>query len=352
MAVSPAVGYIVAVLSAVFNGSFPAAFKIPMVARCDLHPMLFQLYVSFGVFLSSWLVLPFMEFNGTLTGADGKHTPAFPFPYLGVIAGMIFVLSVVFSFAAIPFIGLAMAQGVWGGSAILVAFIWGVAVFGNPIINPGLAAAAIILLLTGVCGIAFCDTIAQRFVKNGATGQTYQNMLNMENGDGGANEGTPLSSEEGNKVLSRWLTGVAFALCVGLAGGSTLVPLNYVPSNLGGLAFVPAFGCGAMFFSPIIALAWFSYQGTVPALHLKQTLWAGILSGVLWNLSNVCAIIAIPALSYSVAYPMLQCALFVAGLWGVFVFHEIQGLAIGVFFIAGACLITGAVCLALSEIHL
>ena len=35
-----------------------------------------------------------------------------------------------------------------------------VAVFGNPVVYPGLAVAAIVLLLCGVGGIAFCESIA------------------------------------------------------------------------------------------------------------------------------------------------------------------------------------------------
>eukprot|EP00466_Bigelowiella_natans_P000257 jgi/Bigna1/66196/fgenesh1_pg.1_\ len=328
------------------------------VQRCDLHPMLFQLYVSVGVFLSSWLVLPFMQFNGDLTDADGKNTPAFPFPWLGLIAGMIFVVSILFSFAAIPYIGLAMAQGVWGGSAILVAFIWGVAIFGNPVDSIGVAFAAIILLLTGVLGIAFCETIANKINEWRGKDSSYGGLdekLDPLSGDPeikmeGSNEGTHLTTEEGDKAMGNWLLGIIFALCVGLAGGSTLVPLNYVAKKESGLAFVPAFGCGAMIFSPLVAVLWFSYANNSkwPPLHLRETLWAGILSGALWNASNICAIISIPAITYSVAYPMLQCALFVAGLWGIFAFREIQGEAVYIFFASGAVLISGAICLALN----
>jgi hypothetical protein len=47
---------------------------------------------------------------------------------------------------------------------------------------------------------------------------------------------------------------------------------------------------------------------------------------------------------------MLQCALFVAGLWGIFVFGEIkERSAIIVFFTSGAVLIGGAGCLAVSQ---
>ena len=58
-----AIGYFAAVLSAAFNGSFAAVFKTKRVAAANLDPLLFQLYVSVGVFCSSWLVLPFLSYN-------------------------------------------------------------------------------------------------------------------------------------------------------------------------------------------------------------------------------------------------------------------------------------------------
>mmetsp|Transcript_16073 Transcript_16073/g.28883 ORF Transcript_16073/g.28883 Transcript_16073/m.28883 type:complete len:348 (+) Transcript_16073:116-1159(+) len=344
------VGYVVAILSAVFNGSFPVPFKLEQVAKCQLHPLLFQLYVSFGVFLSSWLALAFLPYNGSLTGADSANTPDFPFPPLALVAGGLFVLSIVFSFAAIPMIGLAMSQGIWGGSAILVAFIWGVAAFGNPVVNPGLAVAAIVLLLCGVGGIAFCESIATYVFHRPYTAFNDEGREALT--DGVDADDHKKDSLEKHKQKRRWLTGICCAVAVGLAGGSTLVPLNYVPKNLSGFAFLPAFGCGAMITSPLICIAWFGYYGFVPEFHLKETLWAGVLSGTLWNISNACALISIPALTYAIAYPILQCALFVAGLWGVFAFKEIKGYAVVVFFASGVVLICGAIALALSAIEL
>mmetsp|Transcript_19851 Transcript_19851/g.48567 ORF Transcript_19851/g.48567 Transcript_19851/m.48567 type:complete len:334 (-) Transcript_19851:624-1625(-) len=280
--------------------------------------------------------MAFLPFNRSLTGADQDNTPPFPFPPLGMVAGCLFVLSVTFSFAAIPYIGLAMAQGVWGGSAILVAWIWGVAVFGNTIHSPGLAAAAIILLTSGVIGIAFCQNIADYF-------SPYQEFKEKHAAPlrGSADEDEEAKSlaekdyeQKSNTKKMEWLTGMGFAAAVGLAGGSTLVPLNYVPKNESGLAFLPAFGVGAIIFSPLLCAGWFLYEGQIPPLHFKETFWAG-----------VCQIIAIPALSYSVAYPILQCALFVAGLWGIFVFKEIRDRAVLVFFISGAVMLSGATCL-------
>lgn len=49
---------------------------------------------------------------------------------------------------------------------------------------------------------------------------------------------------------------------------------------------------------------------------------------------------------YSVAYSLVQTALFVSGLWGVFVFHEIRGASVVVFFASSAVLLSGAAVLA------
>ena len=88
----------------------------------------------------------------------------------------------------------------------------------------------------------------------------------------------------------------------------------------------------------------------MPPMHLQQTLTTGLASGLLWNISNVLALYAIPRIGLGVAYPMLQCALFVAGLWGIFIFGEIRApAAIKVFFFSGAVLIAGAAVLAISQ---
>lgn len=71
-------------------------------------------------------------------------------------------------------------------------------------------------------------------------------------------------------------------------------------------------------------------------------------TGFMWNISNVLSIVAIPQIGYAIAYPFLQCALLVGGLWGVFVFREILGPAVKVFFCSGVVLIVGAVALALA----
>eukprot|EP00698_Gefionella_okellyi_P019440 TRINITY_DN5956_c0_g2_i5.p2 TRINITY_DN5956_c0_g2~~TRINITY_DN5956_c0_g2_i5.p2 ORF type:complete len:130 (-),score=11.34 TRINITY_DN5956_c0_g2_i5:306-695(-) len=57
------------------------------------------------------------------------------------------------SIFAVQFIGLAVGQGVWSGSGMLVSFLWGALYFKEPLTNPGLAALAIIVLLLATVGV-------------------------------------------------------------------------------------------------------------------------------------------------------------------------------------------------------
>ena len=131
-------GYVAAVLSAVFNGSFTTPYKYKRVAACSLHPILFMLYVSTGVFVSSWAILPFLRFNDRVVDDDDAGT-TFVFHYCGVAAGAILVLAFSATFQAIDVsnfimliyarwvyddvlrmfqvIGVCLAQGVFGGKS-------------------------------------------------------------------------------------------------------------------------------------------------------------------------------------------------------------------------------------------
>ena len=267
-------GYLLGALSAVFNGSFASIFKTEKVAAVNLDPMLFQLYVSAGVFLSSFVVIPFLGYNPDLSGKPAAGTDLV-FEPLGLVAGALFVLAISFSFLAVCNVGVALGQGVWGGIAIIVSYIWGVVAFSNPIGSPLLAAIAMLLLCSGVFGIAFCEAIG--------------NQLCSQDGDasnsieaGGATQSfevttTESDSTEGGHAGNRVL-GMIYASCVGFCGGSILAPMHYVPVAHSGLAFVVSFGIGAMVASPLVAAFAFMLKREIPPLHLAATLPAGILS--------------------------------------------------------------------------
>lgn len=62
------------------------------------------------------------------------------------------------------------------------------------------------------------------------------------------------------------------------------------------------------------------------------------------------SILSIRHLGYALAYPILQSSTFVAGLWGIFVFHEMKDPKSRIiYWLSGLLLLAGVTCLALAR---
>jgi len=354
-------GLIAAIFSALCNGSFAAVAKLDAVEKSDINPIVFNTYVSMGVFVSSFLVLPFLHFNATFADNDNAGE-SFVFEPLGLIAGFLLVCAFTFSFLAIPKVGLSVGQGVWGGTAIVVSFVDGLIV-GNSSIKNNLIIVALVLLLVGVVGIAFCVELSKK-LPVGCIGEGKSEQASEEPFTEEFTDDKNYSAEQDYVTLqddiapapgaSNFVIGISFALVVGVCGGSILVPMSYVSDASSGLVFVPSLGIGAGLFSPLVPLIYLGAKGElsqmgVADLHLGSCLLPGLIAGAIWNLGNVASIWAIPRMGYSVAYPIMQCALLVSALWGVFVFGEITDRkTIFVLFVSGLILLGGAGVLSIS----
>merc|ERR1711871_595426 len=393
--------FLLAGASAVFNGSFAALQKMDSVAKCDLDPVLFMLYNCAGVFLSSWLAIPFLPALSQLPEASIFHAgnDVWEFTPLGLAAGSLYVLAIFFSFSAVPRVGVSIGQGTWGGCAILVSFLWGVTALRNTVNSPGIAVVALLLLLGGIVGIALCESVASRLrvflgdVSSGKRGE-HVNLLsaasNPLSASAGAQEprtkgvdAAPLAQSydpvlpehrransvgsyaSGNSAAcspseavppsdiseeaseARFVIGMGCSIAVGLFGGSILVPMSFVESQYSGLAFLPSFGIGAGSTSALFAVVYYvAWERKLPLFHVRNTFIPGLMSGLMWNAGNVCSIFSIKGIGYGTAYPILQCALFFGGLWGIFVFREVKDRgAIAVFFASALVLFGGAVVL-------
>lgn len=152
-------GLIYAAISAFFNGSYIVPFKTKKVVDLNLDPIVFQLYVTVGVFLSSFIVIPFFPYNKTIADSSDAGTE-FEFSPLAAAGGAMFVVSVVASFSAVQLIGLSVAQGVWSGVALLVSFLWGVVGFGEEPLDWYMTAGGIMVLAIGVVCVATCNQLA------------------------------------------------------------------------------------------------------------------------------------------------------------------------------------------------
>lgn len=296
--------------------------------------------------MSSFLAFPFLHWNDSFD-KEGDGT-VFVYEPLGIVAGLLLVLAFTFSFLAIPLVGLSIGQGVWGGTAIIVSVLWGIIAFSDTVNSVIGTVGAMALLLLGVAGIAFCSEIAKHFTAQ--NDEVAKNLLNdYESGSGDAYEA--MDEEKGAIQSAAFVRGMLFAATVGCAGGSILVPMHYVDAEGQGLVFVPSFGIGVGICSPVVTVLYFLIMReplVSQELHLRQVLPYGILAGCIWNVGNVLSIPAISRIGYSVAYPLMQCALLVSGLWGIFAFKEIKGAAVWIFFVASAVLLGGAAILSQS----
>lgn len=317
---SQVAGFGIAALSSFFNGSFPACQRLPKGEPLD--PVLFNGLVCVGVFLSS-LVVPFI-FNVPYVFTAG-----------GALGGVLFVFAALFSFVAIPRAGLATAQAVWSCSAIIVSFGWGAlgpAEVAAPVADITGSLAALALLVAGALVIVNCDGIAK-----GLSGESAREFAS-----GDASEGSG----------SERAAGIGSALAVGVFGGSVLVPFKFIPPESAGLTAIPSFGIGALVAGVLVTLAYWKgikQEKDWPTVATDQVL-AGLASGLIWNAGNVCSVIAQSppfSLPYGVAYPILQCALFFGGLWGIYAFKEIVGSAVAVFWSGAVTLAVGIVLLSL-----
>jgi len=131
-----------------------------------------------------------------------------------------------------------------------------------------------------------------------------------------------------------------------------LVPLSFLPAEfqgIKGLGFIPSFGTGSLLAGTFIALLLRLCAGP-QTLSPQATLWAGLVSGSIWQLGNVCQVVAQSyyLMPYAIAYPIFQASLVFGGFLGIVLFKEIQGAhAIAFFYCSALVVVIGSVLLAI-----
>jgi len=351
--VTPFLGYMFALGSALCNGSFASLSKC---STEDLSPVYFNSCLSLGVTISSWIfaVAYYDEISDVVL-----------FDPAAAAGGCLLVLANYFAFLAIPKAGLALSQGIWGGVALVVSFFWGV--YGPKPIGKTPKSilgsyTGVFFILCGIIGIAQNKALTYWICKklgnnnydedqkmassllasdSAAANNDRSNMLETGNGE----RQSSLQVAKSNKNDVR--VGLLYAVCTGIFGGSMLVPLEL--SAVSGLDALPSFGHGVFLASLIITIIFaITDKSSSPFPKTIRNIVPGILSGCIFNIGNTMSILAIPQIGFAVAQPLMQCALFVSGLWGIFLFREIiDKTRILMFFVAGTILICGALMLAL-----
>ncbi|KAG5198573.1 hypothetical protein JEQ12_007169 [Ovis aries] len=159
------------------------------------------------------------------------------------------------------------------------------------------------------------------------------------------------------------LVGCSLAVISGILYGSTFVPIIYIKdhserndsiyagASQNDLDYVFAHFSGIFLTSTVYFLAYCVAMKNNPKLHPEAVL-PGFLSGVLWAIATCCWFIANRSLSAVVSFPIITAGPgFIATMWGVFMFKEIQGRKNYLLMMLAFCIIlTGALCTAFSKI--
>jgi len=335
-----ALGYIAVAGAILFFGSFAVPLKTKKVQEAKVDPVIFQLYYSVSIFVSSWLVLTYVPFV---------------FTYFGIIGAALWVPASILSIVAINHLGMSIAVGVWCGVTVLTSFLWGAIAFSKEekLRSLPLAILALFLLILGIVGLSFSNT---DFVKNAGKKQKGYSRINdeetsLKNGerkyssetDAQKNHKAPEQSAQRKPII-----GFICALILGLMNGSMMVPLRYTPKEAQGINYIVSFAIGVLIVTPICAIVYFLVRRKKPEFHFRVAVIPGLITGLLWNLGNFFSIYATLYLGLTIGFPLTQTCLVVSGLWGMLVYKELSGArTIILWIISVIVLLAGATLLAL-----
>eukprot|EP00299_Pterocystis_sp_00344_P003952 c14754_g1_i1.p1 GENE.c14754_g1_i1~~c14754_g1_i1.p1 ORF type:complete len:334 (+),score=62.37 c14754_g1_i1:63-1064(+) len=307
-------------------GSFILFLKLPAVSKLQPDPVVFQAYKSFWAFATSFIVLFFHEF---------EYTP------VGIVSGMFWVPAGTIAVIAVRSVGIAVGEGIWSGVIVVVNCVWGLLIFQEDVGNLPITLLGILLLLLGVVGMATTKVIAAALT-------TCREKPEL-----------PLVVGTTDRTLVKFTPrytrriGLFAAFFTGIWGGSIYVPLkiaNRYGVKTSGYAYILSFGIGVAIVQVAVLLIYgvirkFVFHDTFfPNFYFHTLWWAGSGAGLFWSVGNFFSLLSMLCLGQAVGYSACQASLLVSGLWGVFYFKEIRGVAVIIFFVFASLTVVG-VCL-------
>ncbi|GAQ77996.1 hypothetical protein KFL_000060620 [Klebsormidium nitens] len=312
-------GLLLALVAALLNGT-TSIFSRDEVKGPDVDIFVFHFWACMGVALTGLLFL--------------LVTPVVWTP-LGVASGVLNVLSSACAFWAASLVGVSVAPAIWSGVTALVSSLFGVLLdpIGRRVSDLPAALAGLALLMAGIAGIAYaCERSYQ------AERERQESRL-LEDTGGSVSE-----------TRREHKSGLLIAALAGFFGGLVLVPMEYAPREARGLCFLPLMAVGAIVAAPVVDMMALFARGKPLGLNLREAAPPGIAAGICWNIANAASILAIQYLGYTLAYPIMQSRMFVSGLWGILVFHEMKDPnARRIYWLSGPFLLLGATLLAFAS---
>ncbi|CAJ1347999.1 unnamed protein product [Effrenium voratum] len=361
-----ALALLFALLGGILMGAYPVPIKAFPVLQANPHPVIFQCYKTFWVFVAGWIFVLVRWFR--------QEEPVYSFTWWGTVSALGWIPSGLFTIAAVPRIGVGMAIAVNTGTASVLSFLvfWLVLgeamkqheMFGHQIY---LAPVYLVCVLLGMIGLVKTSQGARR--NSGAKGtedaedDTETVKPNVGTGPEDLQEVVPeipeipeiaakakekqketKSSSEALGLVAAALAGVFSAImygavnlgrraamrAAGCAEDESKCPPEFVEAFNDFGSWVASFGVGATLITAV-ALGAVCGQSVVrkqplPQPHFRSLWLPGSAAGLLWSLGNVFQTAAVVRGGNAVMLPANQAIqLVTSGAFGLLYYREVAG---------------------------
>ena len=379
-----ACGYAAAILAAILLGTSGVPIKTEIIQTLDVDHLVLQTYKTGVAFVACWVVTmasggrrPYrltawgiasglFSVPGGLASVYGVRSAG-----LAVAFGIYASVTVLTSFIWGVFIfreHVASKFGACCAAILLIAGLCGMAAHSqgqrtkptrgktcdeDATITTAAAATTTTVDVVGVVDEEELDGVRKRKHQNDeAVSSTFSSSpklpLEMESllSEEDEKEVVNVDDKKSSKVLflgsrvslTKPQSGILASIFGGTWGGMNLVPMHYAAKDgYGGPTYVLSFFSGCMF---VIIMIWlvrllfelYRHNGDVgkayhalPSFHYRQIWLYGSMAGLCLSGGKFMTIIAVTHLGQGVGNSFAQTSMLVGGLWGIFVFKEIEG---------------------------
>lgn len=345
---------------------YPVPMKAPSVMKANVHPVFFQTYKSFWVFVTGMCFLVSNWLRG--------QSPVFNFSWLGVLSAAFWIPAGVCCITAVPRLGMGLTMTLLAGTAATMSFLVFWLVLGESMKVHHALGRPYYMAPLYLIGVIFFMALLVAVPRLELPGKTHPPLADDPPADGPPRSAGKEQTEEAKEETldtPKFDTrmdlivgyGAAFmaGACCTVQFGVVNVAKRYVlgscaesphecPPNIVERfdifgSWMASFGIGALGISLVaVCMVWAieSSKGQpLSSFHWKVMMGPGNMAGMAWAAGNVFQLAALTRGGSAVMMPFNQaCSLMLTGLWGLLYYKEVKGVFLSCLWLAVAsCLV-------------
>jgi len=282
----------------------------------------------------------------------------FEWSYWGLLGAITWFPASCLSIFSVRLIGISIAQSIWSGVTILVAFSTGVCFFNESFTNLPLSILGVCFLVAGIVLISVSNLVSIKFIferisydpQNPQTLNKESNPLIFANTD---NTAINDNEEETPKKLKKgvmYIMGISLSIIMGILNGMSMIPVKFEENAIN---YMFTFGVSQFFIGNLLVGFYFIIiktaifkDVTLSRAQLIKTSISGIICGTLWVIGYFGQVVSVlSTLGIAVGFVLIQTTIIISSLVGLIFFKELRGLLKILTFITGLVCVFGGVIL-------